>query len=126
MAVSETYEKGRELRRQLLGDAYVERVNQTAYADPLMKTFIDLATEDGTGTCSGTWGSGGSGGPFGFPAPPPAPRKEPRVPEEGPARPSAFSPNAADGASLAGGPPGAPKSGSIPGGSATWGNCAAG
>ena len=45
MAVSETYEKGRELRRQLLGDAYVERVNQTAYADPLMKKFIDLATE---------------------------------------------------------------------------------
>src|SRR5882724_5926112 len=45
MAVSETYEKGRELRRQLLGDAYVERVNQTAYADPIMKKFIDVATE---------------------------------------------------------------------------------
>src|SRR5256885_13902008 len=45
MAVSETYEKGRELRRQLLGDAYVERVHQPAYADPLMKKFIDLATE---------------------------------------------------------------------------------
>ena len=50
MAVSETYEKGRELRRQLLGDAYVERVNQTAYADPLMKKFIDLATETVFGT----------------------------------------------------------------------------
>src|SRR6185503_18370432 len=35
MAVSETYEKGREVRRQLLGDAYVERVNQTAYNDPI-------------------------------------------------------------------------------------------
>src|SRR5207253_10476768 len=45
MAVSETYEKGRELRRQLLGDAYVERVNQTAYNDPVMKKFIDVATE---------------------------------------------------------------------------------
>ena len=45
MAASETYEKGRELRRQLLGDAYVERVNQTAYADPIMKKFIDVATE---------------------------------------------------------------------------------
>jgi len=45
MAVSEMYEKGKELRRQLLGDAYVERVNQTAYADPIMKKFIDLATE---------------------------------------------------------------------------------
>jgi 4-carboxymuconolactone decarboxylase len=45
MAASETYEKGRELRRQLLGDAYVERVNRTAYADPIMKKFIDVATE---------------------------------------------------------------------------------
>ena len=45
MAVSETYEKGREVRRQLLGDAYVERVNQTAYNDPIMKKFIDVATE---------------------------------------------------------------------------------
>src|SRR5881227_4222068 len=45
MAVSETYEKGREVRRQLLGDAYVERVNQTAYNDPIMKKFIEVATE---------------------------------------------------------------------------------
>jgi len=45
MAETETYRKGREVRRQLLGDAYVERVNQTAYADPLMKKFIDVATE---------------------------------------------------------------------------------
>ena len=45
MAVSETYEKGREVRRQLLGDAYVERANQTAYNDPIMKKFIDVATE---------------------------------------------------------------------------------
>ena len=45
MAESETYRKGRELRRQLLGDTYVERVNQTAYADPIMKKFIDVATE---------------------------------------------------------------------------------
>ena len=37
MAVSETYEKGREVRRQLLGDAYVERANQSAYNDPIMK-----------------------------------------------------------------------------------------
>src|SRR5712692_4142909 len=45
MAVSELYQKGQELRRQLLGDAYVERVNQTAYADPMMKKFIAMATE---------------------------------------------------------------------------------
>lgn len=45
MAASETYEKGREVRRQLLGDAYVERANLTAYNDPIMKKFIDVATE---------------------------------------------------------------------------------
>ena len=45
MAVSETYQKGKELPRQRLGDAYVERVNQTAYADPIMKKFIDVAPE---------------------------------------------------------------------------------
>ena len=45
MSQSETYRKGSELRRQLLGDAYVERVNSTTYTDPVMKKFIDVATE---------------------------------------------------------------------------------
>jgi 4-carboxymuconolactone decarboxylase len=45
MAESETARKGRELRRQLLGDAFVERSNQSVYADPVMKQFIDVATE---------------------------------------------------------------------------------
>jgi 4-carboxymuconolactone decarboxylase len=45
MAESELYRKGQALRRQLLGDAYVERVNQTTYNDPLMRQFIDVATE---------------------------------------------------------------------------------
>src|SRR5437667_10201645 len=45
MAVSENYEEGRQVRRQAVGDAYVERVNQTAYNDPIMKKFIDVATE---------------------------------------------------------------------------------
>ncbi len=45
MAESETYRKGRELRRALMGEAYVERMNQTVYADPIMKKFIDVATE---------------------------------------------------------------------------------
>jgi 4-carboxymuconolactone decarboxylase len=45
MAESETYRKGLELRRKLMGDAYVERMSQTAYADPVMKRFMDLATE---------------------------------------------------------------------------------
>ena len=45
MSETETYRKGSELRRQLLGDAYVERVNKATYADPVMKKFIDVATE---------------------------------------------------------------------------------
>ncbi len=45
MAESETFRKGQALRRQLLGDAFVERSNQSVYADPVMKKFIDVATE---------------------------------------------------------------------------------
>ena len=45
MAASETFQKGRELRRQLMGDAYVERMSQTVYGDPIMKKFMDVATE---------------------------------------------------------------------------------
>jgi 4-carboxymuconolactone decarboxylase len=46
MAESEHYRKGSELRRQLLGEAHADRINQTVYADPVMKKFIDLATEN--------------------------------------------------------------------------------
>ena len=45
MAESDLYRKGAALRRQLLGEEYVERVNRGVYADPVMKTFIDVATE---------------------------------------------------------------------------------
>jgi 4-carboxymuconolactone decarboxylase len=45
MAESETYRKGAALRRQLLGDEYVDRASRTAYGDPVMRTFIDVATE---------------------------------------------------------------------------------
>ena len=45
MSESETYRKGRELRRQLLGDDYVQRANQATYSDPVMRKFIDVATE---------------------------------------------------------------------------------
>jgi 4-carboxymuconolactone decarboxylase len=45
MSESETYRKGSELRRQLLGDDYVQRANQATYSDPVMKKFIDVATE---------------------------------------------------------------------------------
>ncbi len=50
MAESETYQKGREMRRRLLGDAYADRANRTTYTDPIMRTFIDVATETIFGT----------------------------------------------------------------------------
>jgi 4-carboxymuconolactone decarboxylase len=46
MAESEPHRKGAELRRQLLGDAYVEKVARTTYADPVMRQFLDIATEN--------------------------------------------------------------------------------
>jgi 4-carboxymuconolactone decarboxylase len=39
------YRKGAEMRRRLLGDAWVERTAKTSYAEPVMKQFIDFATE---------------------------------------------------------------------------------
>src|SRR5881398_1605858 len=45
MAESETYRRGREIRRQLLGDEYVQQAERTTYDDPRMRKFIDLATE---------------------------------------------------------------------------------
>ena len=45
MAESETYRKGREMRQRLLGDAFVEQTNKTTYSDPVMRKFIDVATE---------------------------------------------------------------------------------
>ncbi len=50
MAESEAYRKGREMRRQLLGDAYVEQASRTVYTDPMMRKFIDTATETVFGT----------------------------------------------------------------------------
>jgi len=46
MPESENYQKGREMRRKLLGDAYADRVNNTVYNDPMMRKFIDVATEN--------------------------------------------------------------------------------
>jgi 4-carboxymuconolactone decarboxylase len=45
MADSELYRKGREMRRQLLGEEYVARVGREVYDDPHMQKFIDVATE---------------------------------------------------------------------------------
>jgi len=49
--VSETeLTKGREMRRTLLGDAYIDEVAATTYKDPLMQKFIDLVGETVFGT----------------------------------------------------------------------------
>jgi 4-carboxymuconolactone decarboxylase len=45
MAESELYRKGQALRRELLGAAYVDRMAQALYDDPLMQKFADLTTE---------------------------------------------------------------------------------
>ena len=42
---SELYKKGEALRRKLYGDAAVDKANATTYSDPIMKKFIDVATE---------------------------------------------------------------------------------
>jgi 4-carboxymuconolactone decarboxylase len=45
MADSEMQRRGSAMRRQLLGDAWVDRTSTTTYADPVMRTFIDVVTE---------------------------------------------------------------------------------
>ena len=50
MPDSEAYRKGSEMRRKLLGDAYVERANKTTYDDPTTRKFIDVVTETVFGT----------------------------------------------------------------------------
>ena len=50
MPESEAYRKGGEMRRKLLGDAYVDNANKTTYTDPMMRKFIDTATETIFGT----------------------------------------------------------------------------
>jgi 4-carboxymuconolactone decarboxylase len=45
MAESELYQKGAAMRRRLMGDAAVERSAREIYSDPVMKKFIDVATE---------------------------------------------------------------------------------
>ena len=45
MAESETFRKGAEVRRRLLGEEWVERTGRTTYNDPVMRKFIDVVTE---------------------------------------------------------------------------------
>jgi 4-carboxymuconolactone decarboxylase len=50
MTENERYQTGQELRRQLMGAAFVDRVNDSVYADPLMQKFRELTTETIFGT----------------------------------------------------------------------------
>jgi 4-carboxymuconolactone decarboxylase len=50
MPASERQQKGAELRRQLMGEGYVDRINQTLYNDPHMQKFRELTTETIFGT----------------------------------------------------------------------------
>lgn len=45
MAKGELYQKGREVRRQLMGDAFAERLNTSVYDDPIMDGFAEYAAE---------------------------------------------------------------------------------
>ena len=45
MPESELYRQGAAMRRQLMGDAAVEKLGREIYSDPVMKKFIDVATE---------------------------------------------------------------------------------
>jgi len=43
---SELYNKGMAKRRQLMGEAEVERAARGVYADPVMQKFLDVAIEN--------------------------------------------------------------------------------
>ena len=45
MAESETFRRGAEVRRRLQGEAWIDTAARTTYADPVMRTFIDVVTE---------------------------------------------------------------------------------
>lgn len=46
MAKSELHNKGMALRTELLGEEFVERMNQSTYDDPVMHKFRDIAAEN--------------------------------------------------------------------------------
>ena len=45
MPESELRKKGREMRRKLLGDATVERMDKAIYQDPIMAKFAEVTQE---------------------------------------------------------------------------------
>ena len=46
MSKSELHAKGMAIRTELLGEKYVERMNQKTYDDPVMQKFRDIAAEN--------------------------------------------------------------------------------
>src|SRR6185503_15946394 len=50
MPESELRKKGREMRRQLLGDATVDRMDKAIYQDPIMAKFAEVTQETIFGT----------------------------------------------------------------------------
>ncbi|MGI9478175.1 MAG: carboxymuconolactone decarboxylase family protein [Hyphomicrobiaceae bacterium] len=46
MSKSELHAKGMAIRTELLGENYVERMNQKTYDDPVMQKFRDIAAEN--------------------------------------------------------------------------------
>ena len=45
MSKSDLYRKGDAMRRQMYGDAAYQRANEKVYGDPVMRKFLDVATE---------------------------------------------------------------------------------
>jgi 4-carboxymuconolactone decarboxylase len=45
MADSEAFRAGQAMRRDLMGEEFVDQVNAGPYADPIMQQFRDLTTE---------------------------------------------------------------------------------
>ena len=45
MTKSDLYKKGDAMRRSMYGDAAYDKANNTVYGDPIMRKFLDVATE---------------------------------------------------------------------------------
>ena len=50
MAKSETFQKGTEMRRKLMGAAYADKIDQSVYADKVMDGFAEVTREAIFGT----------------------------------------------------------------------------
>ena len=45
MTKSELYKKGDAMRRSMYGEEAYNKANETVYSDPIMRKFLDVATE---------------------------------------------------------------------------------